>query len=157
MREPRAKMIAGPVQENLRLIFQAAKGPRMNDPRAVALKLRAVIVTRIGIFSPARVAGFLREGCEKAALVRFHFLPRLPALTRNGGASRIFCHNGIIGRCTSFASPEFRHPEESAMLNFPHCGQPYGNRMSRRSKKTLSPTKAMAGDASAFWHDRWTV
>lgn len=29
--------------------------------------------------------------------------------------------------------------------------------MSRRSKKTPSPTKAVAGDASAFGHDRWTV
>ncbi len=56
MRQPRAKMIAGPVQENLRLIFQPAKRPRMDDPRAIALKLRAVIVTRLDIFSPVRVA-----------------------------------------------------------------------------------------------------
>ena len=93
MREPRAKMIAGPVQENLRLIFQAAEGPRMNDPRAVALKLRAVIMTRLGIFSPTRVAGFLREGSEKAALIRFHFWPRFPKIARNCRDQRIIGHS----------------------------------------------------------------
>src|SRR5438067_13230188 len=92
MRQASAEMIAGPVQENLRLIFQAAEGPRMNDPRAVALKLRAVIVTRLGIFSPTRVAGFLREGSERVALGRFHLLVRFPGNARN----RFALHSVII-------------------------------------------------------------
>src|SRR5438105_6243772 len=92
MREPRAKMIAGPVQENLRLIFQAAEGPRMNDPRAVALKLRAVIMTRLGIFSPTRVAGFLREGRERVPLGCFHLLASFPRNARN----RFALHSVII-------------------------------------------------------------
>ena len=51
MRQPRAQMIAGPIEENLRLVFEPAKGPRMNDPRAIALKLRAIGVARLRIFS----------------------------------------------------------------------------------------------------------
>src|SRR5436853_6588326 len=104
MREPRAKMIAGPVEENLRLIFQAAESPRMNDPRAVALKLRAVIVTRLGIFSPTRVAGFLREGSERVALGRFHLLAGFP------GNVRFTLHNIIIRRTQSFSVMEFTRP-----------------------------------------------
>ena len=44
MRQAGAEMIAGPIQENLRLIFQAPKRARMNNARPVALKLRAISV-----------------------------------------------------------------------------------------------------------------
>ena len=54
------------------------------------------------------------------------------------------------------------------MLNFPHCRQRYGNRMSRRSKKTIAPRAAAATYRSGFstlesrsWsaglNDRWMV
>ena len=46
-------MIAGAVEENLRLVFQAAKSPRMNDPRAIALKLRSVGVALLRKFPAA--------------------------------------------------------------------------------------------------------
>ena len=92
MRQPRPQMIAGAVEKNLRLIFQPAKGARMDDPRTVALKFRAEIMTRLGIFSPARFTGFLRKRSEDAALVRFHFFPSLPFAARNLRPARIFGH-----------------------------------------------------------------
>src|SRR5438067_6518999 len=106
MRQPRAEMIAGPVQENLRLIFQPPKRSRVNDPGAVALKLRAIIVTRLGIFSPARIAGFLREGSERVPLGRFHLLARFPGNARN----RFALHTVIIRRLSFFTSLELTRP-----------------------------------------------
>jgi hypothetical protein len=51
--QPRAQMIAGAVEKNLRLVFQPAKGARMNDPVAVALVLRAPDRGRFGVFAAA--------------------------------------------------------------------------------------------------------
>jgi tetratricopeptide (TPR) repeat protein len=51
---------------------------------------------------------------------------------------------GIIRHCADFASLEFGWPEAAGVLNFPHCGQPYANRMSRRSRKTTAPKGAAA-------------
>ena len=96
MREPRPQMIAGPVQENLRLIFQAAKGARMNDPRAVALKLRPIDVPRLRIFPAARFAGLLRKRRQDTRFVRFHLLAGLPTIPMAVAASRIICHEPII-------------------------------------------------------------
>ena len=50
VRQARAEMIARAVQKNLRLVFQPAKGARMNDAGAIALKLRPISMTRFGIF-----------------------------------------------------------------------------------------------------------
>ena len=110
MGQSRPQMIAGSVQENLGLIFQAAKGPRMNDPRPVALELRPEDVPRLGIFSAARFAGLLGKGRQDADLVGFHLLPRFPAGGQNGGPKRLSCHGqtlfGATGglRVLSFAS-----------------------------------------------------
>jgi tetratricopeptide (TPR) repeat protein len=49
---------------------------------------------------------------------------------------------GIIRQSADFASPEFDRLEAAVVLNFPHCGQPYANRMSRRSRKTTAPKGA---------------
>src|SRR5207244_3670244 len=76
MGQPRAQMIAGAVQENLRLIFEPAKCTRMNDAGTVALKLRPIGMALFGIFSSARLAGLLRERREGGALGRFHLLSR---------------------------------------------------------------------------------
>jgi hypothetical protein len=46
-------MIAGPIQEDLRLILEPAKGARMNDAGAIALKFGAISVTWFRIFSSA--------------------------------------------------------------------------------------------------------
>src|SRR2546421_11252239 len=73
-------MIAGAVQENLGLIFESAKCARVNDSGAIALKLSAITVALLGIFSAARVSRFLRELCEDSALGRLHFFARFPAL-----------------------------------------------------------------------------
>ena len=49
---------------------------------------------------------------------------------------------GIIRHCADIASLEFGWAGAAALLNFPHCGQPYRNRMSRRSKKATAPKGA---------------
>src|SRR4029077_13265416 len=80
MGQPRAQMIAGAVQENLRLIFEPAKCTRMNDAGPVALKLRPIGMALFGIFSSARLARLLRERREGGTLGCFHFSPRSPTV-----------------------------------------------------------------------------
>src|SRR5438552_13859454 len=80
MGQPRAQMIARAVQKNLRFVFEPAKRARVNDARAVALKLGAISMTRFGIFSAARLARFLRKRRQCGALGRFHLLARLPTV-----------------------------------------------------------------------------
>src|SRR5438874_23261 len=80
MGQPRAQMIAGAVQENLRLIFEPAKCTRVNDPGAITLELGPVAVALLGIFSAARVPRFLGERCERSALGRFHLVARSPTV-----------------------------------------------------------------------------
>jgi hypothetical protein len=41
VREPRAQMVAGAVEKNLRLVFEPAEGARMDDAVAVALVMGA--------------------------------------------------------------------------------------------------------------------
>ncbi len=41
VREPRAQMVAGAVEKNLRLVFESAEGARMDHAVAVALVMRA--------------------------------------------------------------------------------------------------------------------
>ena len=86
-------MIARAVQENLRLVLEPTKGTRMNNARAVSLKFRAERVTRFGMFTPARVARFLRERRERGPLGCLHFLARLPARWQNGAATLIVRHS----------------------------------------------------------------
>src|SRR5437016_4788051 len=80
MGQPRAQVIAGAVQENLRLIFEPAKCTRVNDPRAVALKLGPITVALLRIFSAARVTRFLGKRRERGAFGRLHFLACFPAV-----------------------------------------------------------------------------
>ena len=46
MRQAGAQMVAGAVEKNLRLVFQAAERARMNDARTIPLKFGAIGVTR---------------------------------------------------------------------------------------------------------------
>src|SRR5262245_34455833 len=78
MRQTRSQMIAGAVEKNLRLVFQAAERPRMNDARTIALKFGAISVTRLRVLPAARVAGFLSNRSESCALPLFHLFARLP-------------------------------------------------------------------------------
>src|ERR1041384_1838848 len=73
-------MIAGAVEENLRLVFEPAKGARVDDPRAVAMKFGSIIVAFLRIFPPSGFAGFLRERRKRRALGLFHLLARSPAV-----------------------------------------------------------------------------
>src|ERR1043166_6705631 len=81
-------MVAGTVQENLRFVFKASKRARMNDARPVALELRPVSVTRLGIFAAPRLSRFLRERCERRALGCLHLLARLPTVLHAAIISR---------------------------------------------------------------------
>ena len=47
-------MVALVINEDLRLVFQAAEGAGMDDPVAVALKRRAVTAVRLGINAAQR-------------------------------------------------------------------------------------------------------
>ncbi len=78
MRQARAQMIAGPVEKNLRFIFQAAERARMNDARTIPLKFGAIGVTRLTVLSPARSARFLSKGRERCAFPLLHLFARLP-------------------------------------------------------------------------------
>src|SRR6266478_1277147 len=91
MGQPRPKMVAGAVQENLRLVFKPAKRARVNDASAVTLKLGPIGVALLSILSAARVARFLREWRERGALGRFHFLARFPDVLHH----RIICWMSI--------------------------------------------------------------
>ena len=46
VRQPRAEMVAGAVEKNLRLVFEPAEGARMDDAVAVALVMRAPVGRR---------------------------------------------------------------------------------------------------------------
>jgi hypothetical protein len=98
------QMIAGAIEENLRLIFQPTKRAGVNDPGAIALELGPVGMTRLRIFSSAGIAGFLPERREDASLVGFHFFARFPIPTRDNAVVRIICHDPIIRRRGCFAS-----------------------------------------------------
>src|SRR6266404_8684666 len=69
----------------------------MNDPGAVALKFGPIAVALLRIFSPARVARFLRKRRKRGLLGCLHLLTRLPAVL----------HLSQIGRTTSVSSQDF--------------------------------------------------
>src|SRR3954454_2484795 len=76
MRQPRPQMIARPVEEDLRLVFQPAKRARMDDSRAIALKLGAKWMLRFPIIPTARFTRFLREPRELRPPDHFPLLTR---------------------------------------------------------------------------------
>src|SRR6185503_12620700 len=61
MSQPGPQMIAGAIQENLRLIFQSPKRARVDDARPVPLKFGPERVARLGVLPPSGFAGFLSE------------------------------------------------------------------------------------------------
>ena len=70
VRQPRAVVIAGRREEDLRLVLQAAERLAVDDPVAVALKRRADVVFRLGTLASARVGGLGRlraQGCRARA------------------------------------------------------------------------------------------
>jgi len=81
MSQAGAQMITGPIQEDLRFVLEPAKGSRMNDPRAIALKFCTVRMAGLRIFSAARIAGSLGKRRKHGALRRFHFVARLVAVS----------------------------------------------------------------------------
>ena len=69
MRQARAQMIARAIEKNLRLVFEPAKCARMNDARAIALKLRAIGMTLLGYFRPRESPDFCANGASVARSV----------------------------------------------------------------------------------------
>src|SRR3954469_12490681 len=78
MCQPRAQMVAGAVEENLRLIFQTPEGARVNDAGAISLKFGSITVAAFGILPAARLARFLGVRSQGPSLDSLHFLPRSP-------------------------------------------------------------------------------
>src|SRR5438034_11399583 len=85
MSQAGAQMITGPSQEDLRFVLEPAKGPRMNDPRAIALKFCAVRMAGLRIYSAARIARSLGKRRKHGALRRFHFVARFVAVSLFAG------------------------------------------------------------------------
>src|SRR5687767_2417226 len=150
MRQPRPQMIAGPVEKNLRLIFQAPEGSRMNDPGAVPLELGPVSVAGLGILAAPRLAGLLGKRRQDAQFVRLHLFPRLPTLPPALASRQLVRHDRLFFARAGFASPEL------GVLSSDSAGSLYPlrasqNRMSRRSKTKAAPKSA------AVLSDRWLV
>lgn len=76
VREARAEVITGAVEENLGFIFEAAKGAGMDHAVAVALVLGAPLGRGFVIFAAASVGAELRVGREDFALDLFEFNAR---------------------------------------------------------------------------------
>ncbi len=72
----RAEVVAGAVDEDLRLVFEAAEGAAVDDAVAVAREIGAVRVGRFRPLAPARRCGEQRVRGEVAPLDRFGVLSR---------------------------------------------------------------------------------
>src|SRR5438270_11458063 len=120
MGQPRSQLIAGAIQENLRLVFEPPKCSRVNDPGPVALKLGPIAVALLRIFSSARVSRFLRERREDGALGRLHFLARFPTVL----------HHRLIWWMSIVPNPSFR------ATRFPFAALVIAARADRRARAT---------------------
>src|SRR5690606_33414254 len=88
VREPRAVMIALVVDEDLRLVDQAAESRRVDDAVAVALKLAAVARRWLGHEAAARAGRVRGVGGERASRLAHAFpcAARTPLMSRSSGA-----------------------------------------------------------------------
>src|SRR5688572_19031812 len=73
VREARAKVIAGTVEENLGFVFEAAECLRVDDSRTVTLVFRPMRMWRFGMFASGGLGGSLRVGCESVVLDSLEF------------------------------------------------------------------------------------
>ena len=76
VRQPRAVVIAGRREEDLRLVLQPAERLAVDDAVAVALKRRADIVFGLRTQAPARVGALGRLRREDVALARFELFAK---------------------------------------------------------------------------------
>jgi hypothetical protein len=67
-------MVTRPVEENLRLVFQAPKRPGMDDPVTVALVMGPPIRRRFLIFTTSAGTAKLRVGRKDLPFDLFQFL-----------------------------------------------------------------------------------
>ena len=88
-------MVTGSIQKDLGLVLQPTKRARVNDACAIALKLRPIRMTGLGIFAPARVTRFFGKWREHSPLGRLHFFACFPEgrEARVPKVSRMVGHN----------------------------------------------------------------
>ena len=123
VRKPGAQMVAGAVEENLRLVLQPPEGAGVDHAGAVALKVRAVGVARLRVRAARGIRARLRVGGQHPALVQFHLLaafahgvgqrarcrkPRGGRRSRRGSASRLPTRQPPIRRERSRRAGEWR-------------------------------------------------
>ena len=72
--QPRSQMVAGAVQEDLRLIFQAAKRAAVDDAVAVPLVFGAPCRRRLRVLAATGVGAELRVRSQAGPFERFQFL-----------------------------------------------------------------------------------
>ena len=72
--EARAEVIAGTIQENLRLVLQPSKGAGMDDARAVALIGSPVGMLRLRVLATCRGGAELGIRCERLLLALLKLL-----------------------------------------------------------------------------------
>ncbi len=81
-------MVAGAVEEDLRLVFEPAEGAAVHDAVAVALEIEAEAMLVLGMKAPARGRAALRIGRKVAVLATFQIktAPRHPDNLSSCGA-----------------------------------------------------------------------
>ena len=76
VRQAGAEVVAGAVEEDLGLVFEAAEGARVDDAVAVALVFGAPIGRRFGVPAAAGIGAELGIGSEELTFELFEFLSR---------------------------------------------------------------------------------
>jgi hypothetical protein len=76
VRQPRAEVVAGAVEKDLGLIFEAAEGARVNHPVTVPLVMRAPFGRCFMVLAPARVGAELGIRGQALAFECLQFLSR---------------------------------------------------------------------------------
>jgi iron-sulfur cluster assembly accessory protein len=93
-------MVAFVMDEDLRLVHQAAEGVRMDDAIAVALEGRAQVILRLGIEPPARLRGIASVTCPPALAMAedWHLQLRHARPTRLTRLDTVLSYNTLLGK-----------------------------------------------------------
>src|SRR5258708_29483473 len=99
-------MIAGAIEKNLRLVFEAAEGARMDDAVAVALIMRAPNGGQFGKFASPHVTAELRVMRKDLTFDLFQFLSR--AGHGKNTKRKLICQNFLPRNSTQFKQAPHR-------------------------------------------------
>src|SRR5919201_621428 len=133
VRQPRPVVVAGRVDEDLRLVLQPAERLRVDDPIAVALERRAqpAFLPRLG--APARLVGAYGERREQPLLVLAN--RRLESLGRPSG---YLPHSVDASRSTGQRRRQFSAPRPRSL-----AGSAITSISAIRPAATVKPTTAI--------------